>query len=80
MMIRDKVQFATMLAAARGTGKRMSPDQYRAALAVLEWTQGQAAEYFGHRLRQVTRYLAGEQPVPYVIGWTLEYLVANGEK
>jgi hypothetical protein len=70
-------QFDDMLSAARETLPRMTPDQYRQAIAAVGLNQEQSGQFFGRGRLAGQRWSLGRLQIPYAVQWSLEYMVAH---
>jgi hypothetical protein len=77
-MINDKRDLRTTLATLRERdGGKMTPEQFKDAIAKVGLSQQGAGEYFGKYKRIGQAWALGEKPVPVAVQRCLEFMIEH---
>lgn len=76
--LNDTKKLRTMLAACRGELEPMTPTDFKDAIAAVGMLQEEAGVYFGRSPRVGQRWALGEQPIPFMVQASLEFMMAEG--
>lgn len=76
-MIRDRNQLRAMLQLMRSEHKRMTPQQFKTAIATVGLTQEAAGVFFGYSKRPGQAWALGERAVPWPVQCALEFMVKH---
>lgn len=80
MKITSKQELAFALQVMCGGDSRMTPKQFKDAIAFVGLTQRQAGEFFGYSARTGQSWALGTVAVPLAVAECLEWMVAHTDE